>query len=218
MADRQVRSGPATGGGSNRVNRGGSWNNSAANARVANRNNDDPANRNNNLGFRLASTRQAPPPAPSARRAAVTATAPVPGICPAPDARAHSLSRDRPRRRPRSASIASAVGALRSGCLAHPSFVCIVRKNQNRALAAAPRGRPRLLLRSRPPHRRRQPPSGSLRRGPGGGPPAARRRGTRSGLSSCARPGRPHWLDGKRRANFMRIWHELRYTMSIISS
>ena len=40
--------------GSNRVNRGGSWNNNARNARVANRNNDTPANRNNNLGFRLA--------------------------------------------------------------------------------------------------------------------------------------------------------------------
>jgi hypothetical protein len=41
--------------GSNRVNRGGSWNNNASNVRAANRNNDDPANRNNNLGFRLAS-------------------------------------------------------------------------------------------------------------------------------------------------------------------
>ena len=39
--------------GSNRVNRGGSWNNSAANCRTANRNRNDPANRNNNLGFRV---------------------------------------------------------------------------------------------------------------------------------------------------------------------
>ncbi len=39
---------------SNRVNRGGSWNNSAANCRVANRNNNSPGNRNNNLGLRLA--------------------------------------------------------------------------------------------------------------------------------------------------------------------
>lgn len=37
------------------MNRGGSWNNDADNARAANRNNDDPGNRNNNLGFRLAS-------------------------------------------------------------------------------------------------------------------------------------------------------------------
>ncbi|MFH1357167.1 MAG: hypothetical protein ABII18_08560 [bacterium] len=35
--------------------RGGSWNNNAKNARSANRNNNDPENRNNNIGFRLAS-------------------------------------------------------------------------------------------------------------------------------------------------------------------
>ncbi len=40
--------------GSNRVIRGGSWNNNARNCRAANRNNNDPGNRNNNLGFRLA--------------------------------------------------------------------------------------------------------------------------------------------------------------------
>lgn len=40
--------------GSNRVNRGGSWNNTARNCRVSNRNNNDPSNRNNNLGLRLA--------------------------------------------------------------------------------------------------------------------------------------------------------------------
>ncbi len=40
--------------GSNRVNRGGGWNNNARNCRSANRNRNTPANRNNNLGFRLA--------------------------------------------------------------------------------------------------------------------------------------------------------------------
>jgi hypothetical protein len=40
--------------GSNRVNRGGSWNNIASNCRTANRNNNSPGNSNNNLGFRLA--------------------------------------------------------------------------------------------------------------------------------------------------------------------
>lgn len=40
--------------GSNRVLRGGSWNNNASNCRVANRNNNSPSNRNNNNGFRLA--------------------------------------------------------------------------------------------------------------------------------------------------------------------
>ena len=37
-----------------RVNRGGSWNNDAQNARAANRNSNTPDNRNNNLGLRLA--------------------------------------------------------------------------------------------------------------------------------------------------------------------
>ncbi|MGE3163568.1 MAG: SUMF1/EgtB/PvdO family nonheme iron enzyme [Planctomycetota bacterium] len=36
-----------------RVVRGGSWNNPAINARAANRNNNHPENRNNNLGFRV---------------------------------------------------------------------------------------------------------------------------------------------------------------------
>nr|MBP7463783.1 SUMF1/EgtB/PvdO family nonheme iron enzyme [Bacteroidales bacterium] len=40
--------------GSNRVLRGGSWNNNARNCRVSNRNNNSPDNRNNNNnGFRL---------------------------------------------------------------------------------------------------------------------------------------------------------------------
>jgi hypothetical protein len=39
--------------GADRVNRGGNWNKEASNARCANRNNNDPGNRNNNLGFRL---------------------------------------------------------------------------------------------------------------------------------------------------------------------
>lgn len=40
--------------GSNRVLRGGSWNNTAANCRIANRNNNTPDNRNDNNGFRVA--------------------------------------------------------------------------------------------------------------------------------------------------------------------
>ena len=39
--------------GSNRVLRGGSWNNNAQNVRTANRNNNTPSNRNNNNGFRV---------------------------------------------------------------------------------------------------------------------------------------------------------------------
>ena len=40
---------------SNRVERGGSWNNNARNCRVSNRNNNNnPGNYNNNLGLRLA--------------------------------------------------------------------------------------------------------------------------------------------------------------------
>lgn len=37
-----------------RVLRGGSWNNTATNCRVANRNNNSPDNRNSNNGMRLA--------------------------------------------------------------------------------------------------------------------------------------------------------------------
>lgn len=40
--------------GSYRVNRGGSWNNSAKHCRVSNRNNNTPSNSNNNIGLRLA--------------------------------------------------------------------------------------------------------------------------------------------------------------------
>lgn len=40
--------------GSNRVIRGGSWNSNARNVRAANRNANDPGNRNANLGFRVA--------------------------------------------------------------------------------------------------------------------------------------------------------------------
>ena len=52
--------------GSNRVNRGGSWNNTVAHCRAANRNTDTPSNRNNNLGFRLALAPQLNPPAEAA--------------------------------------------------------------------------------------------------------------------------------------------------------
>jgi hypothetical protein len=47
--------------GTHRVNRGGSWNNNAANCRAANRDRNTPGIRNNNLGFRPAPA----PPAPA---------------------------------------------------------------------------------------------------------------------------------------------------------
>lgn len=40
--------------GRNRVLRGGSWNNHGRNLRSANRNGNEPDNRNDNIGFRLA--------------------------------------------------------------------------------------------------------------------------------------------------------------------
>lgn len=43
-------------GGSHRVNRGGDYTNAAANLRAANRDNNEPSNRDNDLGFRLCST------------------------------------------------------------------------------------------------------------------------------------------------------------------
>jgi len=42
-----------------RVLRGGSWNNNGRNCRSAYRNNNDPSNRNNNIGFRLARAQRA---------------------------------------------------------------------------------------------------------------------------------------------------------------
>ncbi len=44
--------------GSNRVKRGGSWNNNADNCTSSNRNNNNPSNDNNNNGFRLSSALQ----------------------------------------------------------------------------------------------------------------------------------------------------------------
>lgn len=44
--------------GKNRVLRGGSWNNNGKWLRSANRNNNQPDNRNNNTGFRLAVARR----------------------------------------------------------------------------------------------------------------------------------------------------------------
>jgi len=39
--------------GDNRVKRGGSWNNASGNTRSTLRNNNNPDNRNNNIGFRV---------------------------------------------------------------------------------------------------------------------------------------------------------------------
>jgi hypothetical protein len=47
-------------GSSNRVNRGGSFDNAASNARSANRNNDTPENADNNLGLRPVKASQCP--------------------------------------------------------------------------------------------------------------------------------------------------------------
>lgn len=54
--DDQWAAGEGAASGSNRVLRGGSWNNNANNCRSANRNNNGPDNRNNNNGFRPVST------------------------------------------------------------------------------------------------------------------------------------------------------------------
>ena len=43
--------------GSNRVKRGGNFDNDAANVRASKRNNNTPSNANNNIGFRCCSSR-----------------------------------------------------------------------------------------------------------------------------------------------------------------
>ena len=51
-----LASGRGASSGSNRVQRGGNWNNDNNNCRSTNRNNNNPSNNNNNIGFRLSST------------------------------------------------------------------------------------------------------------------------------------------------------------------
>ncbi len=51
-----LASGEGSSSGSNRVKRGGSWNNNASNCTSSNRNNNNPSNENNNNGFRISST------------------------------------------------------------------------------------------------------------------------------------------------------------------
>jgi len=66
--------------GSNRVLRGGNWNNNANNARVANRNNNSPGNSNNNNGFRpVRSSETAPAAGHDSDPAAVPPPAPRSG-------------------------------------------------------------------------------------------------------------------------------------------
>jgi formylglycine-generating enzyme required for sulfatase activity/RecA/RadA recombinase len=65
------------------VIRGGSWNNEAHNCRSAIRNNNEPGNRNNNLGFRLASSRQRPDAARLRTRRLRQCPDPRPGPVPA---------------------------------------------------------------------------------------------------------------------------------------
>jgi formylglycine-generating enzyme required for sulfatase activity len=81
--------------GSNRVNRGGSWNNDSRNARVANRNGNTPDNRNNNLGFRLVSFGHA---FGSASSPASTDAGPCQGLDHLPRARTASPSKITSRR------------------------------------------------------------------------------------------------------------------------
>jgi hypothetical protein len=72
---RRTRTGERIPGSANRVNRGGSFNNTASNARSANRNNNTPENRNNNLGLRPAKASPSPiataPPPRCARDAQI---------------------------------------------------------------------------------------------------------------------------------------------------
>lgn len=84
--------------GENRVARGGSWNNNAANCRSANRDRNTPDNRDNNVGFRLLNS---PPLWPDGRRPRIaplrTGVDPYPssrsGQCPDKEGRAAASRR-----------------------------------------------------------------------------------------------------------------------------
>jgi hypothetical protein len=88
--------------GSNRVNRGGSWNSNARNVRAANRNANERGNRNDNLGFRLAGA-QTLPCAERARAAPDQTAVATGGAC-----------RRRTQRGPRRASSGSGCAVERS--------------------------------------------------------------------------------------------------------
>ena len=81
------------GSGSNRVKRGGSFNNDAVNMRSAERNNNTPTNRNANIGARCLSPRHRPPPSGS------RSGGPRTGIGHGPALRSRAR-RDAPRRPP----------------------------------------------------------------------------------------------------------------------
>ena len=73
--------------GDNRVVRGGSWNNdNTDNFRCAYRNNNKPDNRNNNNGFRCASTLDAGARSSTEAGASQRESRPLPGCAPAPQA------------------------------------------------------------------------------------------------------------------------------------
>ena len=82
---RLIVSGFGLNSGSNRVKRGGSWNNNARNTRCANRNRNTPDNRNNNIGFRVVAV---PPAREIGRICLITVVQsvpiPVPARYPAP--------------------------------------------------------------------------------------------------------------------------------------
>mgnify|MGYP003835745527 FL=1 len=69
--------------GANRVMRGGSWNNDAQNCRSAIRNRIKPDNRNDNVGFRLSSSRQRPDAARPRVHRQRQGLDPIPGPVPA---------------------------------------------------------------------------------------------------------------------------------------
>ena len=138
--------------GPNRVNRGGSWNNTADNARAANRNRNNPGNRNNNLGFRLSSTILRT--LRNARRQAVTAAGPEHRIRPTSRARAHTpflSGRAEDQDTPETTSGVSPAAGDRSG--AQPVGLPTERQRARRAPTAARRRAARIFLEFHPSFR-----------------------------------------------------------------
>lgn len=109
------------------MNRGGSWNNNAGNCRAANRNNNTPSNRNDNIGFRLSSPGIGHMPGPQSGEHALPSRAKSLTIASMPEP---SRGRDEDARRPGDAGTGHAPGRHDQGSRAVEGIVQRLRRHR----------------------------------------------------------------------------------------